>query len=205
MPTEQSRPERPPIGDSAIPVETGRPESGNPEAGPKLDVSRRQASNEEVTLDDNGADFFKFFKKVFNKGVKYEATLKNGKSVDMAFAYEAWETLNDLLSERPDLIVAAQSKLRGEKISPLMRRELRRQYLTGRDGELLPYIRDVLSSGYKETKDGPVIVNPFNLEKEADRQAFEELEKIDERNISRFLRSTGLLPDDSGGPPLTER
>jgi hypothetical protein len=152
----------------------------------------------EVTLGESSEEFFE---QIFDKGFNYQATLKNGATVDMAFGYEAWETLNDLLAKRPDLIAAAQAKLRGEEVSQSMRRQLRRVWLTGRDGELLPYIRDVLMSGYKETNDGPVIANPFKLDTEADRRAFEAMEKVAHHNRSRFLRYFGLLPGNPGSPP----
>jgi hypothetical protein len=178
----------------------------NQEAGPEQDISRRRAFQKEVTLEESDEDDEVFLRKMFERSPDYQATLKNGATVDIAFGLEAWDRLNRLLSTNPDLIAAAQAKLRGEEISPSMRQELREVFLTDPDGALLPYIRDIFISAYQETKDGPVFTNPFKLDTEADRQAFKATDKLEKRNKLRFLRHLGLLPGNSGdAPPTSER
>jgi hypothetical protein len=200
MPSEHSHPRRQPIGKSAIPPATGRPEGANPEVSATQDILRRQTSPMEVTLADEADEFFrKIFKK--RESFKYPGLLKNGATIEMATGYLAWEKLNRMLSTNPELIAAAQAKLRGEEVSSEIGRELQRAFMTGPDGELLPDIRDVLISGYQETNDGPVITNPFKLDTQVDRMAFEDMEKHQKSNRMRLLKRFGLLPGDPDGPP----
>lgn len=196
MPSEPSRLRHIQISDSLLLSQTGQVGGANPEAEPKQSVPPRQVSCAEANLEDDLHNKLKF-------GPHYVLTLKNGERIEVAAGRAAWQTLNDLLSTRPALVAAALAKARNEEVSSSMEHELRRALLTLPSGDLRKSVRDVILSGYQETKDGPVIVNPFNLDRDTDQQAFEEAQCRRDRNDLRlggFDRS-----DDAGPPPFPPR
>src|SRR6185312_4639018 len=97
-------------------------------------------------------------------------SLRNGATIDVKDGRAAWATLNSLLHTHRALFNAVLAKVRGETVTHIMEQELRRALLTLPSGELMRDIHDVILSGYQETKDGPVIVNPFKLETDKERE-----------------------------------
>jgi hypothetical protein len=160
----------------------------SPEAKAKRGESQRQASKMEAGLV-SGFD-------ELETGKDQLVTLKNGTTIDVKTGRSAWGTLNDLLEQHPHLFKLLHSKIRGEEITPEAIRELRKALLVLPSGEVRESLRNVLLSGYQETKDGPVIVNPFKLDSESDRQAFTEAENLRRRNDARLGIVDSL--DDSG-------
>ena len=120
----------------------------------------------------------------------------------MRTGFAVWSTLNSFLHTHPHLVAAVLAKAAGEVVSPTAQKQLRRAGLTAASGPLLPAVRDVLQSGYQVTSDGPVIVNPFRLETEADRCAFEDCQSRRDRNTLRLGgRADDMLADPDGPAP----
>jgi hypothetical protein len=124
-------------------------------------------------------------------GPEYQIKLKNGAMADLMLAKATWQTLMSVSDTHPALVVAVLELAQGKQQPPDMLRELRKALLTQPNGELRDVVRDVVLSAYQETTEGAVLVNPFLLDSEADRKAFEECEQRSKRNWLRILR-----PDD---------
>lgn len=123
--------------------------------------------------------------------------LKNGARHDLRVAAAVRDTLRRLSGTQPTLFLAAHSLAIGEEVSPAMLRELTRTLLVAKDGALLPVVRDVIESGFQRTQEGAVLVDPFNPESEADRQAVQEHQRRTDERILRWYGS-GSPPDDTG-------
>jgi hypothetical protein len=157
------------------------------EPAPAMNAQRR-AARMEARMEDGQ-------KGELEIGPDYTMTLKNGERIDIKDGYAAWNNLNYVLQKQPALFAAVWAKAQGEKISPAMQRALRRALLTLKSGELRNGILNVVLSAYQKTPDGPVIVNPFKLETEADRQAFDDCERRGLRNTEQLFGGDDL-PDD---------
>ena len=126
-------------------------------------------------------------------GPEYQIKLRNGACADLRLAKATWQTLMSLSDTHPALVSAVLELAQGHQQTPDMLRELRRALLTQPNGELRDVVRDVVLSAYRETAEGAVLANPFLLDSEADRKAFEECEQRSERNRLRMFR-----PDHPG-------
>ena len=184
MPFEHNTPS--PSGTSPTNPRSGRvaQEEATTEAARDTRTTGPTASTSEVPLE---------------QGPKYLVTLKNGVREDIRVVLATWDTLTSLQDTRPQLFAAARAMADGKDETSAVRREMRRYCLTDQNGALLPQVRDVLLSGYQNTKEGPVLVNPIRFDSEADRTAFEACRQLAARNLSRFL--AGESPRDDGQGP----
>ncbi|MGE4003403.1 MAG: hypothetical protein AB7I48_24720 [Planctomycetaceae bacterium] len=124
--------------------------------------------------------------------------LKNGSEVDAFKAYSVWRLLVIMESEAPkDLSLFSAFARHGEnKLHPKSRDALRnrwRGWFTP-EGTLDPVARDVVLSAYRETGDGPVVVEPFHLEKRSDVEAFKLVERQFDQ-ATRLVRNLALGDD----------
>jgi hypothetical protein len=62
------------------------------------------------------------------------------------------------------------------------------------DGQPTTLIRAVLTSALRDTPEGTVLINPFHLESEADRQLFASVEQDYDRVLRGLFRRPGDLP-----------
>ena len=118
--------------------------------------------------------------------------LKNGSVVDARWAYVHWQTLQELEMGRRDHLQAFVMLARGdEPDAPGQTREdLRRRYgeCFTRDGSLDPIVREVIQSAFRETPEGAVVVNPFQLSSQADMDVLAKVELQVDRELRRLMR-----------------
>jgi hypothetical protein len=72
-------------------------------------------------------------------------------------------------------------------------RKLRNNLFLYRDRSVLPGIRAIIETCYRETPDGPCIVDPFDVKSPADAVRLQEAEDLDARltrpNLEKLLRA----------------
>lgn len=114
--------------------------------------------------------------------------LKNGVEVDARKAYVDWRMFVGAEKETPAHVQALVALARGDdgSVPSNVRLALQSTYEDwfASDGSLLPLIKDVVLSAFRDTPDGPVIVNPFQLTSQADAEVFDRVE----RRYYRILR-----------------
>src|SRR5580704_17015667 len=107
---------------------------------------------------------------------KKKYTLKNGGQVEGSSGIGTLRALESLLVQSPDLFNALLAIVQGraQDATPEAITELRKATFIGaRTGAVIPEIRDVLLSAYQETPEGPVLVNPYRFESEAEAREVE--------------------------------
>jgi hypothetical protein len=126
------------------------------------------------------------------KSVRPTLRLKNGSEVDARKAYVYWHTLQGLEIGRRDHLQAFVMLARGDEpvARGQTRDDLRRLYLTefARDGSLDPIFREVVLSAFRETAEGAVVVNPFQLTSQADIDVFTKVSLQVLREMQRLFR-----------------
>ena len=123
----------------------------------------------------------------FQKRVNKTVLLKNGALISTELALILLSGLRSLLENEPEhfktlLAVANGDKQRIDQESTTV---LRSQSFLDEDNCILQSMRDVLLSAYQETKEGPIVGNPFRLLDLRDARA---LEGIDKQRKAKFLR-----------------
>jgi hypothetical protein len=129
-----------------------------------------------------------------------ELRLKNGARVDATLGRGGYLALRGLLAREPELFRSLLAVARSEPVAIPERHDarLRAARFLRPDGTIVPSIRDVLLSAYRETPDGPALVNPFQF---ASEEEVREEERADDAAWDRLRR--GLRNDDNpgtGGP-----
>jgi hypothetical protein len=127
-------------------------------------------------------------------------TLKNGSTAVVRHALADYFLLSTLFETEPDYFRALLVHLKAERNGlpapkcPFKGAHEPMTLLFSKDGRLLPGVRDVLESGYRDTAEGPVFVQPFLLTNTAEK-AFAELT---EQQMQQWLANgmPGLPGDD---------
>lgn len=118
--------------------------------------------------------------------------LKNGADVDARPAYVRWQLLHGIESRHPAHVRAFWELARGEDLAIPhdMLHEVRKRYANWfeQSGNLNSLVRDVILSAYRETPDGPMLVNPFQLATQAETDLFAQIEREDDDFLRRLLR-----------------
>ena len=126
--------------------------------------------------------------------------LKNGAQIEADWGNANYFALQGLLEQEPEafhsLLEVARGGLRAIPEGHLS--VLRNALLLRPDGTVTPGTRDVLLSAYRETPDGPALVNPFQFTSEEEVRREEQAEKNELDRVRRWLRE-GDKPG-SGGP-----
>jgi hypothetical protein len=123
--------------------------------------------------------------------------LKSGVEVEARPAYSDWRMLEGMYEARPHefqaILRLAQGKESG--LSPSEFQKLRIRYVDWfiDDQTVVPLIRDILTSMYRDTREGVVLVNPFQLTNESERQLLLDIEAQCGR-VLRHLRDRGEPP-----------
>lgn len=128
--------------------------------------------------------------------------LKDGSEVDARKAYVIWRMLVSMEhDETHDLrLLAAFARGEEDKFHPMEQASLRKkrhQWFTA-DGSLEPLHFAVFSSAYRETGDGPVVVDPFQLRTDSDIDTYNHVQR-EHAHAMRWLRRRvfGNDPPDS--------
>jgi len=157
-------------------------------AGPAGIKTREQANWCQEGLDTG---------KVTNQEQRGKLTLKDGLEVDAREAQVLTELLRAKMQVRPEefrsLLALAQGN--PQDASPVSLQPLQDQGLLDSSGIILPMVRSILLSAYTITPEGPVLVSPFHLRNEADKQTAERAEEQNDQILRRWLRDPG-----EGGP-----
>ncbi len=137
------------------------------------------------------------------KRIEGKVRLKNGSEVDAQPAYVWWRMLEALDRVKPAVARDLLSLARGEHwlVSHESAQRLRNDKRAWFDqqGQLDPIAKDVLLSAWRDTADGRVIVNPFQLASQNEI----DLLAIVERQDSRFLRDLFRRGGSAFGPNIS--
>lgn len=120
-------------------------------------------------------------------------TLRNGDQVDAKRALAYSERFETMLELRPNkfraLLAIVQN--RPEDASPEQVEMLKAEGLLNQDGSAPSDVRSIVLSSYRETREGPVFVNPVRLESEEDKRAVEQTLKEMHLDFLDFLSGPG--------------
>jgi hypothetical protein len=122
--------------------------------------------------------------------------LKNGNEVDAQSAYVEWRMLTAHQANSSQDLQALIAIARNEAIPADLHDKLRKEDLTWFDdnGNLSPLVRDVLLSAVRDSPDGTVLVNPFDLTKEADARLLYRIEQRYLQRLKQMFRGGGQSP-----------
>jgi len=105
----------------------------------------------------------------------------------------SWEDVVRRLSEKqPEHFQTLRSLVEGhsEGVSTDHVRDLTKWSYLKQDGSVQPAIRDIIETAYRETPDGPCIVDPFDVKNPADAAT---LQRADEQRAARHEKGLGRL------------
>ena len=139
-------------------------------------------------------------------------SLKNGAQIEARDGKLYYGFLCSLLAEEPEVFRGLLAFAQDQNRAMLPGHRVRLMFLGGYlepDGSIMPKVRDVLLSAYKETPDGPMLVNPFFLSRPEQARELERMETEGLDWLIRELRrkeNTGKppheqKPDEDKGPP----
>jgi hypothetical protein len=130
--------------------------------------------------------------------------LKNASEVDARRAYVVWRMLEAVNSQRPHHIATLSALAHGEEPSAFGETavELRNEYPNwfASSGHLTPLARDVLRSALRDTPEGVVVVNPFQLTTQHDRDLFDRVERQQDGFLRRLFRRRDEPPSGHSIP-----
>ena len=131
-----------------------------------------------------------------------ELRLKTGGKIDAGIGRALYAALDNLMARSPKLLqsLVALAQNAQADIPERHAEELKAcAFLRMDDGTLAPEMRMILLSAYKDTLDGPALVNPFVFVSEAEAAREDEAQK---ETLSRMLNT---ILDDDNGPPGSGR
>ena len=133
------------------------------------------------------------------KRIEGKVRLKNGSEVDAQPAYVWWRMLEGLNGVRPEIARHLLSLARGEhwSVSGDSTKLLRQKYPEWFDkqGNLDEVAKNVILSAWRETADGRVIVNPFQLTSQNELAPLAAIEHQDNRFLRDLFDRRDLPPD----------
>jgi len=109
--------------------------------------------------------------------------LKNGSEVDAIIAYVDWQMLGAVETRSPDKLAALLAIARGEEasVAPQMLADLRSGYPWFEpDGTMEPIVRNVILSAMRHTSEGSLLVFPFDIKTETDKNIFTQVQREDD-------------------------
>lgn len=122
--------------------------------------------------------------------------LKNGSEVDAKIAYVTWQMLEAVETRRSERLQALVAIARGDdaSVGTAMLTELRKGYpWFSPDGTMDPVVRNVIQSSIRDTREGSLLVFPFDIKTQADKDVFTQVQRQDDDIILRRKP-----PGDSG-------
>lgn len=120
--------------------------------------------------------------------------LKNGSEVDARIAYVTWRMLEAVETRRPTRLKALVAIARGQEnsVASEMRNRLREEYLNWfKDGQMEPIVRDVIQSAIRDTPDGSLLVEPFQLTNQAELETLKKIQRQDDEVLKQLFRRNG--------------
>jgi hypothetical protein len=117
--------------------------------------------------------------------------LKNGSEVDATIAYVDWQMLEAVETRSPDKLAALLAIARGEEasVAPQMLADLRNGYPWFEpDGTMEPIVRNVILSAMRHTSEGSLLVFPFDIKTETDKNIFTQVQREDDDFLRRKPR-----------------
>ncbi len=123
---------------------------------------------------------------------------------------EIWETrsderhLRELLEERPDLFQALRSLVDGqsEGVTDHQRRELRRKLVVASDYSPLPWVKPILDAAFRQTPDGPCLVDPLDVRTPDEAARLEQVDTLLKQQrrerLVRIFKGQELEDDEKG-------
>ncbi len=163
-------------------------------------VHAKQATDAKVSIDPEPMLPDRSREGSLEEQERNRLTLKNGAEVDAARAIASLRSLERLLRVEPRLFHALVTIVQGRRneVTPDVIAELQdAAFLRAGTGDVCADIPDVLLSAYQETREGPVLVNPFKFRSDADARI---VESIDEARFNRLIRAI-LGNNSKNGPP----
>ncbi len=132
---------------------------------------------------------------------KIRLRLKNGNETLAQKAYVTWKSLAEIQKEFPVHFYVLRLMSEGQlKEVPLhICAELINKFgemAFSKDGCINSETLDVIDSSYRETPDGPMLVNPFELSTAEERTTLDEIERYVRFLKKRFFRGDDLPPDE---------
>lgn len=130
------------------------------------------------------------------KDKRPKLTLKDGYEVDARSALVLLESLRAKLEVHPDQFrsLLALAEGRHEDTDPAHLKHLQDQGYLESAGSIRPEVRSILLSAYTASPEGVVLVNPFRLQNEGEKQV---AERADEQ-IDQVIRDWLSGPGDGG-------
>jgi hypothetical protein len=114
---------------------------------------------------------------------------QTGNEVDAKIAYVDWQMLEAMETRTPERLEALTAIACGDdaSVGPVMRELLRKEYLLwfNREGEMEPILREVIRSAMRKTPEGSVLVFPFDIKTEVDKDVFVQVQRQDDDIIVR--------------------
>jgi hypothetical protein len=126
--------------------------------------------------------------------------LKNGSDVDARPAYVQWSMLEAMQARHSEelnlLITVANATQSGTttKSGEYFRTQYRNWFEP--DGQMKTLVREVIQNAIRKTPEGLVIVNPFQLRTQDERDIFKRVQDQDDRFLRDLFRARG--EPDSG-------
>lgn len=120
---------------------------------------------------------------------------KSGERRDVGETRDWEEDVRELLEKHPVHFRALVSLVKGRKedVTEQQIRDLRNWLYLARDRTVLPGVRDIIETAYRETLDGPCIVDPFDLKNPDDastlQRADEQRAEIQKGGAERLRRA----------------
>jgi hypothetical protein len=123
-------------------------------------------------------------------------TLKNGTRFDAGLTRAAYQTLDAFLEREPELFgsLLALARDQQDAVPADHITRLRAALLVRPDGTLVPVVREVLLSAYRDTPDGPALVHPVRFASAEEVAREERAEEASWNWLNRWLRE-----DDTPG------
>ena len=119
---------------------------------------------------------------------------KSGEPMDVWDARQWEEHLRELSEKHPKHFQALRSLVegRGEEVKEGQLRDLRKWGYLARDRSPLSGVKAIMEAAYRETPDGPALVDPIDLRTPEDaatlQQAEEQMDEMRQRGIDRIAR-----------------
>ena len=126
--------------------------------------------------------------------------LKNGARVEARLGRANYRSLCTLLEREPELFrsLHAIADARVAEVSEQHVIRLKDIFYLRPDGTISPDVRDVLLAAYRETPDGPALVNPFQFISAEEVRQEEQAEGDSWKRLRKWLREDEDNPGTGG-------
>ncbi|HZZ80792.1 MAG TPA: hypothetical protein VFE62_19980 [Gemmataceae bacterium] len=145
--------------------------------------------------------------------LRQQMTMTTGVKLELRLIRANLKTLRQLQNTSPEMFEAVLSIVKPAglsqqlpAVSPQMIDTLKKALLMRPDGQLCVGLADVVHASYKETSEGPVLVDPVIY---PSREVVDELEQLSDDSLARFVdrlvndkQNKDKKHNSDGSPPL---